>query len=236
MVSQGSPPHPGSGYAFKASPYSSHALLVAAFPESGKGRRLLDVGCAGGYLAEILARRGYAVTGLERPGGSGENFPSDVTLVEADLDQGLPRLDGPFHYAICADILEHLRDPAKLLRELWAVIEPDGRLVASLPNSGNFFFRLNILMGRFPQEDKGLFDRTHLHFYMWNGWVNLLAQGGFRVESVHPTGIPVGLAFPSLDGSLPMRAMEAMSYWLARVWKKLFAYQFVVVARPEALS
>lgn len=236
MVSQGSPPHRGSGYAFKASPYSSHALLVAALPANGRGHRLLDVGCAGGYLAEIFARRGYEVTGVERPGGAGERFPSDVKLVEADLEQGLPRFDGAFRYVICADILEHLRDPAKLLREVWAVIEPDGRLVASLPNSGNLYFRLNILFGRFPQEDNGLFDRTHLHFYMWQGWAELLSKGGFRIESVHPTGIPFGLALRSIEGSIPVRALEAASYWLARVWKKLFAYQFVVVARPEALS
>ncbi len=38
-----------------------------------------------------------------------------------------------------------------------------GRLVASLPNSGNLYFHLNILMGRFPAHGRGLFDRTHLH-------------------------------------------------------------------------
>ncbi len=225
-----------STYAFKASAFSSHTLLVNALPALGDGRRLLDVGCAGGYLSAIFAQRGYQVVGLERPSGAGDAFPAHIELVEADLEQGLPRFEPAFQYVICADILEHLRDPKKLLRQTWAVLEPDGRLVASLPNSGHWYFRLNVLFGRFPQEDKGLFDRTHVRFYMWAGWVELLQSGGFCVESVVPTGTPVGLALPSLEGTWLVNVLERVSYGLARMWKTLFAYQFIVVARPEALS
>lgn len=225
-----------STYAFKASAFSSHSLLLNALPAEGAGRRILDVGCAGGYLSAIFAQRGYRVLGLDRPGGAGDTFPSNVELVEADLEQGLPRLEGAFHYVVCADILEHLRDPAKLLRQSWAVLEPNGRLISSLPNSGHWYFRLNVMLGRFPQEDKGLFDRTHVHFYMWQGWVDLLQAGGFRVESVEPTGTPVSLALPSLEGTWLVNLLERLSYLLARLWMTLFAYQFIVVARPEALS
>ncbi|MGH9720476.1 MAG: glycosyltransferase, partial [Bryobacteraceae bacterium] len=137
-------------------------------------------------------------------------------------------------YVLCADILEHLREPVSLLRSAWAILDPRGRLIASLPNSGNLYFRLNILSGRFPQDDKGLFDRTHLHFFMWKGWIDLLAAGGFQMESVAPTGVPVSLAPPRWEQTVAVRALETMSYWAALAWKKLFAYQFVVVARPES--
>src|SRR5271157_4910157 len=55
-------------YHFKPGPYSSHALLLREFPPQGDGRRVLDVGCAGGYLAEILAQRGFSVVGIDVPG------------------------------------------------------------------------------------------------------------------------------------------------------------------------
>ncbi len=236
MLSERSESHGPSAYAFKASAFSSHSLLVNALPPAGQGRRLLDIGCAGGYLSAIFAKRGYQVVGLERAGGAGPGFPPNIPLIEADLDQGLPRIDQSFHYIVCADILEHLRDPKRLLREAWVLLEPDGRLVASLPNSGHLYFRLNILLGRFPQEEKGLFDRTHVRFFMWQGWQDLLQSGGFRVESVHPTGTPIGLALPYLEGTWIVRSLERLSYLLARTWKTLFAYQFIVVARPEALS
>lgn len=221
-----------SPYGFKHSPYSSHTLLLESILGPGNGRRVLDIGCGNGYLGEILAARGYRVTGVDRPGTGAPGFPERVELVEGDLDFGMPPVGGPFAFVLCADILEHLRDPLKLLREIRPLLENDGRLVASLPNSANIYVRLNVLLGRLPQHDRGLFDRTHLHFYAWTGWVGLLAGAGLRIEKVMPTGIPFGLAFPRWEESLAIRMLERLSYDLARFWKTLFAYQFVIVARP----
>lgn len=219
-----------SVYQFKPNRYSSHTLLLQNFPEHGRGRRVLDVGCADGYLSEILAERGFNVVGIEKQRQRSRPFPKSVQLIEADLDDSMPQLAGKFAFILCADILEHLRDPLKLLLELRALLEPEGRIVASLPNSGNAYFRLNVLLGRFPAQDRGLFDRTHLHFYTWAGWVDLLARGGFEIERVTPTAVPVGLAVPAWDGTRWVRALEALSYGLATVWKTMFAYQFIVEA------
>jgi SAM-dependent methyltransferase len=203
------------------------------FPPRGDGRRVLDVGCGNGYLSKLLVDRGFRTTGIERRGGYTESFPQDVRLIEADLEAGVPPLGEQFDYILCADILEHVRDPALLLRQLRTLLVPGGCLIASLPNSGNLWFRLNILFGRFPQDDKGLFDRTHLHFYMWKGWMDLFASEGFRMLDVRPTAVPVGLAAPlSIRESVFVRAAESVSYRLACIWMKLFAYQFVVRALP----
>ena len=220
-------------YAFKESPYSSHSILLRTLPENGAGKRVLDVGCATGYLAGLLAQRGFEVTGIERPGFCGSGFPSNVRLVEADLEAGVPRLDNRFDYILLADILEHLRDPRSLLEQLRPVLNPGGAIIASLPNSGNIWFRLNVLAGRFPQDDKGLFDRTHLHFFMWRNWEDLFRAAGFRFDAAKVTGIPVGLMVPSMQGSFPVKAAEAGAYGFAVLWRKLFAYQFVVTARAE---
>jgi SAM-dependent methyltransferase len=220
-------------YQFKESPYSSHSLLLASLPAAGNGRRVLDVGCAGGYLGAILTSRGYRVTGIDSPGAARAGFPDSIELVEADLDMGLPALNGRFDLVICADVLEHLRQPARLLGELRSVMAPGGRLAASLPNSGHAYFRWNVLTGRFPAEDRGLFDRTHLHFFTWQGWLDLLQANGFRIEALRCSGVPIGLALPRWKGSAAVRGLERMSYESARCWKKMFAYQFIVTAAPE---
>jgi len=218
-------------YELKPTPYSSHLLLIGTLPPKGGGKRVLDVGCGNGYLGKLLAERGYEVTGVEQRGGTNEQFPKSVKLVEANLEAGLPELDGNFDYIICADILEHLRDPLGLLRQVRGKLAKGGQLVASLPNSGNVYFRLVILSGRFPQEDKGLFDRTHVRFFTWDGWRGLLAEAGFEIDGVKSSCIPVGLAVPSLSETFPIRLAERISYEMAKVWKRLFAYQFVVTAR-----
>ena len=220
-------------YTFKPSPWSSHSLLLEELPRDGADRRLLDVGCGPGYLSSLLAGRGYRVTGVEQPGPYTASFPREAELVEADLEKGLPPLNGKFDYIVCADILEHLRRPDELLRQLRNVLADDGSIIASLPNSGNVWFRLNILFGRFPQDDKGLFDRTHVRFYMWSGWVELFRSAGFTIDSVTPTAIPVSLVVPeSWADSGPVRAAESVFYGMAVMRKQLFAYQFVVRARP----
>ncbi|HZT32949.1 MAG TPA: class I SAM-dependent methyltransferase [Bryobacteraceae bacterium] len=221
-----------SPYRFKPGPYSSHTLLLASLPARGEGRRVLDIGCAAGYLGAALANRGYRVTGIENPAHVPADFPPGAALVCADLDQGLPPQLGAFDFILCADVLEHLRRPEALLRELRRALAPGGRLIASLPNSGHLYFRWNVLLGRFPQHDRGLFDRTHLHFYTWQGWRDLFAGAGFAIESLRCSAVPVGEALPAWKDRWPMRAAERLSYWSARCWKTACAYQFIVVARP----
>jgi SAM-dependent methyltransferase len=220
-------------YQFKPGPYSSHGLLLGEFPCQGEGRRVLDIGCAGGYLAEILMQRGFSVTGIDLPGTP---HSPGIHFAAADLDRGLPALNGLFDYIICADVLEHLRQPERLLLECRELLAPGGALLASLPNSGHAYFRGHVLMGSFPRHDRGLFDRTHVHFFTWHGWVDLLARAGFLVEALHCSGVPVGLALPKWEESFWVRALERLSYESARAWKSLFAYQFIVRARAERLT
>jgi SAM-dependent methyltransferase len=215
-------------YQFKPGPYSSHTLLLAEFPQRGEGRRVLDVGCAAGYLSEILLLRGFAVTSIDSP-----NTPHTpaIEFAGVDLDDGLSGVNGRFDYIICADVLEHLRAPLQFLQECRARLTPGGVLLGSLPNSGHFYFRWNVLRGSFPQHEQGLFDSTHLHYYTWEGWVDLLARAGFQIERCRCSGVPAGLALPRWRGSLAVRAIERLSFESARLRKTLCAYQFIVRAR-----
>ena len=82
------------------------------------------------------------------------------------------------------------QDPLRILIQCRERLAPGGAIIASLPNSGHWYFRASILAGKFPQDDKGLFDRTHLRFYMWDGWVDLFERAGLRLARTIPTAHP----------------------------------------------
>jgi SAM-dependent methyltransferase len=196
-------------------------------------QRALDVGGGEGYLSEALFARGYSVTCLAKPGTATGQLPAGIRVVEVDLDDDLPDL-GEFEVVVCGDVIEHVRDPDRLLQWLNNLLKGGGKLVASLPNSGHLYFRLTVLLGHFPSHDRGLFDRTHLHFYSWSGWTQLFDQNGFSIEAVEPTSIPLGLALGWDEGNPVVRVGETVNYVLARVWKTMLAYQFVVLATPKS--
>jgi SAM-dependent methyltransferase len=222
-----------SPYVSKPERFSSHTRLLTSLPASGHGRRVLDVGGGEGYLARALSARGYEITVVAAPGSAAADLQTVAAVVESDLDFTYPPLTGPFDVILCGDVLEHLRRPQDCLVWIRSLLAPGGVLLASLPNGAHLYVRLHVLAGAFPQHDRGLFDRTHLHFYSWSGWRAVFEGAGFSIEVCWPTAIPFGLMAGRWRHRWPITWLEALSYALAAGWKTLLAYQFVVRAVPS---
>ncbi|MEL7213787.1 MAG: bifunctional 2-polyprenyl-6-hydroxyphenol methylase/3-demethylubiquinol 3-O-methyltransferase UbiG [Pseudomonadota bacterium] len=97
-----------------------------------QGKTVLDLGCAGGFMAEALAERGAHVTGIDPAGEaiaaaqahaqkSGHDIRYDVGVGEA-----LPYEDASFDAVVCVDVLEHVSDLQKVLHETARVLKPGG--------------------------------------------------------------------------------------------------------------
>ena len=97
-----------------------------------RGRSVLDLGCAGGFMAEALAARGALVTAVDparravaagrarsRETGSGVAY-----LVGAG--ERLPLADAAFDIAVCVDVLEHVQDLAAVIAEVARALRPGG--------------------------------------------------------------------------------------------------------------
>jgi hypothetical protein len=100
----------------------------------------------------------------------------------------LPELhypSGHFDWITFADVLEHLADPAAVLRHLSRWLAPAGRILCSLPNVRHHSVVLPLLVkGRWTYEPEGILDRTHLRFFTLEGARQLLADGGFTLTEV----------------------------------------------------
>ncbi len=113
---------------------SSHATILH-WLEHRQPANLLDLGCSGGLLSERVRALGHKVTAVDVIEIDGVRDRVDH-FIKADLDQGIPeeaRAAGPFDVVLCADILEHVRQPEQLLRHVREVLAPGGVLIASVP-------------------------------------------------------------------------------------------------------
>ena len=194
------------------------------------GARVLDVGCASGYLAERYAARGCRVFGIESDAANAERARRFCeTVVVGDIENASDRaqLPGPFDFVVFGDVLEHLRDPWTTLAQTRALLADDGRVIASIPNIAHWSARREIALGRFPYAESGLFDRTHLRFFTLASARALAATAGYDVEREQFTRwrLPLQKRFKSL------KRWEAP---MARRWPALFAFQFVMTLKPRA--
>ncbi len=167
---------------------NSHTLMLELI---GSNKRVLDVGCASGYLAEALTARGCTVSGVELdPDLADAARPHLEKLVVADVETcDLVDAFGPgtFDVVVFGDVLEHLRDPLPVLRQARPLLASGGMVVASVPNIAHGSIRLALLQGRFEYQPTGLLDNTHLRFFTLDSLGQLFRDAGLVMVEVRRT-------------------------------------------------
>jgi SAM-dependent methyltransferase len=214
-------------YTLKRGSLSSHSqLLELVGPPS---RRVLDVGCGQGELGHTLKRRGHHVVGVDyrEPAFELDEF------VQADLGAGLPLpADRDFDVVILADVLEHMSDPLKLLREARSHLAPGGSLLVSVPNAVHWSVRAQVALGKFDYTNKGILDRGHLRFFTRASAERLFAEAGLRASSRRTTPVPWENVIPPVLGRFVQDKLEKSDYFLGQLTPNLFAYQHVFELVP----
>ncbi len=210
-----------------------HALntpVLEAVPASAKN--ILDLGCGTGNLAAVLKERGakeiVGITFSESEAALAAQ-KLDRVLVE-DLDTFLPPANfGAFDAVICSHVLEHLREPERLLRVIRDQIAPAGRLIVALPNLLYWKQRLRLLRGHFKYTEGGLMDSTHLRFFDWDTARQLLTRSGYTLVTAVAEG---ACPLPVIRRVLPLGLASWLDRTATRMFPGLFGAQFVMVAIP----
>jgi 2-polyprenyl-3-methyl-5-hydroxy-6-metoxy-1,4-benzoquinol methylase len=214
-------------------PDTSHAYMVELV---GSNKRVLDVGCATGYLAKALTAFGNVVSGVELDSAAADQArPWLDRVVIGDLEQ----LDlvaefgeDAFDVVVFGDVLEHLRDPLRVLRQARPLLRLGGWVVLSVPNIAHGDVRLALLKGRFDYTKVGLLDDTHVRFFTRQSLGRFLRDGGFAAVEFRRTtaemfSTEVGVRREDYDAAL----VEAV-----QTDPEALTYQFVVRAvRDDAI-
>ena len=105
------------------------------------GRRILDVGCGGGLLAEAMARKGASVTGIDLAEDLLQvarlhALESGVELgyVLESAEQHAAQHAGTYEIVTCMEMLEHVPDPAGVVEALGRLVRPGGHVFVSTLN------------------------------------------------------------------------------------------------------
>lgn len=177
---------------------------------------VLDVGCgAGGVGRSLRAAGAQRVTGIEIHAAAAERAREvldevHVGPVEQVLADG--SVGGPFDTFVLYDVLEHLVDPAAVLRALVPLAAPGARLQVSVPNARHWsLVRDLVLKGTFGYSDWGHRDRTHLRWFTRRDMEQLLHACGWTVLGASPAAL-------GRDGTLNRLTGGVLREFLALQW------------------
>lgn len=221
-------------YTFKDFEGSSHRILIDLIRRyARRGGTLLDLGAAAGELGAAVRDHFSRTLGFEYQvdciGDLGRRFDCAVVT---DLEQ-VKRLPENLDAVVCADVIEHLRDPPAALGLIRSALREDGHAFISVPNVANITVRASLLFGMFNYQERGILDQTHLRFYTKRTFRRELEQAGFEIAALRGSSIPVRLVIGSFTPEPILRVIEKLLTTITPLWPSLFAYQIVAVARPR---
>jgi len=172
---------------------------------------LLDVGCAtGDFLHAFQTATGWDVMGLEIvPEAAAAARAKGLTIIEKDLEDA-NLSDGSFDVITLWDVLEHMPNPAKVLRICYALLKPGGSLVLKCPDpSGKE-------AGLFKESWIGYEAPQHLFGFPQPVLVNKLKEIGFPKVTTASTGSDYAAFFVSLGYWLKRRGRINLSKFIIR--------------------
>ena len=204
----------------------SREEMLQFIPSSAQS--VLEVGCGAGVFGRNLKRiRGCRVVGIELNSDAAQQAKQhldDVYCLSVD-DVDFMEL-GYFDTIVFNDVLEHLKDPWGVLCRAKAALNPDGRIVASIPNVRFFpVIRDLIIKADWVYQDSGVLDKTHLRFFTKNSIEHLFEQSGMTVDVIE------GVGWNQLP--LIMRAINRLS---GGMFEDMYYMQHAVVAKLNCAS
>lgn len=199
-----------------AEPHGYNPYVLALIPP--QAQRVIEVGCSTGGLAQALKAKRPDVhyVGLELDAKAADiarrrcDEVLQLNIEEAGAEL-FARLQG-FDCWIFGDVLEHLRDPWRVLADVARALPPGGCVITSIPNAQHWSVQARLNMGRFEYEATGLMDRTHIRWFTRRTMLQMFEGAGLQVQ----VNLPYVAEEPPTSRELGLQGVRQMALALGR--------------------
>lgn len=133
------------------------------------GTEVLEIGSATGYATKYMIEKlQCTVSCIEKSATMAEQckpYAKKTIIADLETDNWEAALENDrFDYIMFADVLEHLKNPAEVIRRVKPFIKNTGYILTSIPNIGHTSIIIGLRSGIFDYRETGLLDNTHIHF------------------------------------------------------------------------
>lgn len=201
-------------------------LESAHIPQSSS---ILDIGCGEGELTKVAASQSgaFLVCGIDLETSALRAGPKSVSRIRADA-QWLPFRDDVFDLVLSNQVVEHVLDTDRFLRDAHRVLKVMGVFVISTPNLCSLHNRLLVLTGRQPtclhvsevqvgNPLRGVMTHGHLHAFAPAALQDILKHHTFEVLNIRGS---VFYPFPRLASAILARIFPRSAVYLVATARK----------------
>ncbi|NLW75537.1 MAG: methyltransferase domain-containing protein [Methanomicrobiales archaeon] len=198
----------------------------------GENKKVLEIGTSTGYVSKILKEHNNTIIGIEIDEGAGivaEQYCDQVIIGDVEtIDYNRYFQPESFDVILCADVIEHLRNPKDFLKNIKQYLKDDGYLVVSIPNFCHGDVIIRVLLGDFHYTPVGLLDETHLRFFGLNNIYSLFSDCGYTINNLQKTIVDIGTSELKIEGDRVHHDILS----LLRSLPNSNVYQFIFTAYP----
>jgi 2-polyprenyl-3-methyl-5-hydroxy-6-metoxy-1,4-benzoquinol methylase len=167
--------------------YTSSRPEIAAFvPVYTK--TILDIGCGEGFFLKLVKSQINAETwGVELMPEVAEKAKSHADhVIPGKIEEALDLI--PDHYFDCItfnDVLEHLPEPAEILKKIKPKLTQNGIILASIPSVRYFYNLVELIIKKdWEYKDSGILDSTHLRFFTKKSIRRMFENAGYSIVKI----------------------------------------------------
>lgn len=171
-------------------------VISAIKSQNQNPQKILDVGCASGWFLYQLKREfeksdAFGIDVYGKAIDYGKKKYKSLKLKKADAHK-IPHPNNSFDVIVCCEVLEHVEDPDKVIKEMKRVIKENGTIIVEI-DTGNWLFKLAWFF--WTSVRKGVWRDAHVHKFDTEKLKKLFLINGLKLKNTMLFNLSMAVVF-----------------------------------------